>query len=133
MINKPFDYHSINKLLLGKYKAEVIDKLRFRDLLYGVNRTDIGEEVSELTEGLIETDNSIFYLINDVEVLNANCVCVPPEAYPNGKVFTGIQVMLPYILFVIELSNDKGKVINYGKWGSFGDNLFKEMAAVGLI
>ena len=34
---------------------------------------------------------------------------------------------MPYIVFVAELSDDKQQMINYAKWGSFGDNLFEEL------
>ena len=121
-------FNQVNELFMNKYKATIITKQQFKDLLYGENRTDIGDDISELTEGIIKTDNTVFYLINDIEILNKNCQCIDPNMFPSGKVLPSpLSMFYPYILFVVEKSKDNKDIINYAKWGSFADNIFSEL------
>lgn len=124
-------FNEVNNLMLDKYKATIITKQKFKDLLYGDNRTDLSDDIFELTEGIISTDNSVFYLINNVEVLNSNCKCVNPDMFPSGKVMPApLSMFYPYILFVVEKSKDGIEVIEYAKWGSFSDNIFEELGKI---
>ncbi|MBO7527816.1 MAG: hypothetical protein J6T74_08025 [Clostridia bacterium] len=123
------NFKTLNKLMISKYKATTISKQQFKDMLYGLNRTDLSDNISELTEGIIKTENTVFYMINDVKVLNDNCKCLNPKMFPNGKVLAApLSMFYPYILFVVEKSEDGKNVINYAKWGSFADNIFDELA-----
>ena len=54
----------LNNLLLNKYQAEVISKQQFKDAIYGPNRTDLDNDTYTLTEGIIDSENVVFYLIN---------------------------------------------------------------------
>ena len=122
------DFKKVNELLLTKYKAIIITKQQFKDMLYGQNRTDISDNISELTEGIIKTENSVFYLINDVQVLNDNCKCLDPNMFTNKKVMPApLSMFYPYILFIIEKSQDGKYVLDYAKWGSFADNIFDSL------
>lgn len=126
-------FEQVNELMMTKYKAIVITKQKFKDLLYGSNRIDLSDDISELTEGIIKTENSLFYLINDVEVLNNNCQCINPSMFPSGKVMPApLSMFYPYILFVVEKSKDGKYVVDYAKWGSFADNIFSELENLSL-
>ena len=122
------DFKKVNDLLTTKYKATIITKQQFKDAVYGFNREDIDDDISTLSEGIITNENAIFYLINDIEVLNKNCQCINPQMYPLGKTMPApLSGFMPYILFIAELSEDKSEMINYAKWGSFADNIFDEL------
>ena len=96
--------------------------------MYGKNRVDLSDNIAELTEGLIKTDNAVFYLIDDVEVINNNCCCLNPKMFLSGKVLPApLSMFYPYILVVVEKSKDGKSVIDYAKWGSFSDNIFSEL------
>ena len=117
----------LNNLLLKKYQAEIISKQQFKDAIYGPNRTDLDNDTYTLTEGIIDSENVVFYLINKVEVINKYCKCINlsyPKTITNT---TPLTEFMPYIVFVAELSDDKQQMVNYAKWGSFGDNLFEEL------
>lgn len=117
----------LNNLLLDKYQAEVISKQQFKDAIYGPNRTDLDNNTYTLTEGIIDSENVVFYLINKVSIINKYCKCID-SSYPNDITdTTPLTEFMPYIVFVAELSDDKQQIINYAKWGSFGDNLFEEL------
>ena len=117
----------LNNLLLNKYQAEVISKQQFKDAIYGPNRTDLDNDTYTLTEGIIDSENVVFYLINKVSIINKYCKCID-SSFPNNITdTTPLTEFMPYIVFVAELSEDKSKMINYAKWGSFGDNLFEEL------
>lgn len=121
-------FEQVNELIMKKYKASVVTKNKFKDLLYGENRVDLSDNIDELTEGLIKTDNAVFYLIDDVEVINNNCRCLNPKMFPSGKVLPApLSMFYPYILVVVEKSKDGKSVIDYAKWGSFSDNIFSEL------
>jgi hypothetical protein len=118
----------LNNLLLNKYKAEVISKQQFKNAIYGFNREDISDDISILSEGIITNENAVYYLIKDTTVLNNNCKCVNPQMYPSGQTIPApLSGFMPYIVFVAELSEDKQYMVNYARWGSFGDNLFEEL------
>lgn len=128
-----FEFLPLDKLLKEKYKASVIDKWTFRDILYGKGRNDY-VSVSEMTEDIIQTENAVFYLINDVDVINKNCICLYSYMYPNEEHLpTTSSGFCPFILFVVGLSEDGTHVEDYARWGSFGDNIFDEMGKLGLI
>ena len=117
----------LNNLLLNKYEAEVISKQQFKDAIYGPNRTELDNDTYTLTEGIIDSENVIFYLINKVSIINKYCKCVD-SSYPNDITdTTPLTEFMPYIVFVAELSEDKQYMVNYARWGSFGDNLFEEL------
>ena len=121
------DVKKVKQLLTKKYKAEEISKAKFKELLYG-KASNVGDKISDLTEGIIKSENALFYLINDVEVLNENCKCVDKNMYPSGKVLPlPLSMFYPYILFVACLSDDGKKMVNYAKWGSFSDNIFESL------
>ncbi len=121
-------FEQVNNLMVTKYKATIITKQKFKELLYGSNRIDLSDDINELTEGIIKTDNSVFYLINDVNVINENCQCINPNMFPSGKVMPApLSMFYPYILFVVEKSKDGKDVVDYAKWGSFSDNIFSEL------
>jgi hypothetical protein len=116
MTGKPFSFIAINQLLLEKYKAKIISKLQFRDSLIGPDRDDFGEDISELTEGIIHSDNVVFYLIDDVEVINENCKRLYGYMHPSGKVLAYPTVAFySYILFVVEISEDGRSVVEYAR------------------
>lgn len=117
----------VEELLAKKYKAEKISKAKFKELLYGPT-SNVGDNISDLTEGIIKSENALFYLINDVEILNENCKCIDKSMYPSGKVLPlPLSMFYPYILFVVGLSDDGKNVVNYAKWGSFSDNIFESL------
>ena len=117
----------LNNLLLGKYQAEIISKQQFKDAIYGSNRSDLDDDTYSLTEGIIDSENVVFYLINKVEVINKYCQCINSSYPKNITETTPLTEFMPYIVFVAELSDDKQEMVNYAKWGSFGDNLFEEL------
>ena len=122
------NFKKVNDFLTAKYKAKIITKQQFKNAVYGFNREDLDDNISSLSEGVITSENAVFYLINDVTVLNANCKCVAPQIYPSGQTIPApLSGFMPYIVFVAELSDDKKQIINYAKWGSFGDSLFEEL------
>ena len=122
------DFKKVNNLLTTKYKAKIITKQQFKNAVYGFNREDIDDDISALSEGIITSENAVFYLINDTTVLNENCKCVDPQMYPSGQTIPApLSGFMPYILFIAELSEDKSEIINYAKWGSFADNIFDEL------
>lgn len=124
-------FKKVNDLLIIKYKAKIITKQQFKDAVYGFNRIDIDDDISILSEGIIPSENSMFYLINDVSVLNENCKCINPQMCPSGQTIPSpLSGFMPYILIVAELSEDKTEVIRYAKWGSFADNIFDELYAL---
>ena len=128
-MKKNFNFDDVKKLMLNNYKAEVIDKTKFKELLYGFNRRDIGDDIGELTEGIIKSENAVYYLINDIDVINKNCKCIDPNMYSTGKVLPlPLSMFYPYILFVVELSEDGKDVLNYAKWGSFSDNFLENIS-----
>ena len=117
----------LNNLLLKKYQAEIISKQQFKDAIYGPNRIDLDNDTYTLTEGIIDSENVVFYLINKVKIINKYCNCID-STYPIDKTLPfPSSGFMPYIVFVAELSDDKQQMINYAKWGSFGDNLFEEL------
>lgn len=121
----------LNNLLLGKYNAEVISKQQFKNAIYGLNRDDISDDISTLTEGIIDSENVIFYLINEISVINDNCKCISSQIFSSGKTIPmPLSGFMPYIVFVAELSDDKQQVTNYAKWGSFADNIFDELQTI---
>ena len=71
MRNLPFN--KVNELMLKKYKANVINKQQFKNAIYGTNRKDLDDNISNLTEGIINSENAVFYLVNDVDTINKNC------------------------------------------------------------
>ncbi len=117
----------INNLLLNKYQAEIISKQQFKDAIYGSNRTDLDDDTYSLTEGIINSENVIFYLINKVKIINQYCKCINPLFPKDTTDTTPLTEFMPYIVFVAELSDDKQQMVNYAKWGSFGDNLLEEI------
>ena len=122
------EFEKFNQLMVNKYKAKVIDKQQFKEAIYGLNRTDLEDDVYILTEGIIDSENVIFYLINDVEVLNANCKCVDPHMYPAGITdTTPLLEFMPYIVIVAEKSGNGKHITNFAKWGSFADNIFEQV------
>lgn len=126
MRNLPFN--KVNELMLKKYKANVINKQQFKNAIYGTNRKDLDDNISNLTEGIINSENAVFYLVNDVDTINKNCKWVYPQMYLSGQTIPmPLSGFMPYILFVAELSDDKKYMINYAKWGSFADNIFDEL------
>lgn len=130
MLSKQISIKKLNNLLLGKYHAEVISKQQFKNAIYGLNRDDISDDISTLTEGVIDSENVIFYLINKVEIINKYCKCIN-YSYPRDFTdTTPLTEFMPYIVFVAELSDDKQQVINYAKWGSFADNIFDELQII---
>lgn len=121
------DFTKLNNLLLNKYQAEVISKQQFKDAIYGPNRPDLDDDTYTLTEGIIDSENVVFYLINKVKIINKYCNCID-STYPIDKTLPfPSSGFMPYIVFVAELSDDKQQMVNYAKWGSFGDNLFEEL------
>jgi hypothetical protein len=125
------NFEKVNELMITKYKAKIISKQQFKDSLYGMNRNDLSDDIFELSEGLIKTENCVFYLINDVDVLNKNCSCVNPDMFPSGKVMpTPLSMFYPYILFVAEKSLDGNYIISYAKWGTFADNIFSNLQSL---
>ena len=121
------EFSALDKLMKEKYKATLTDKFRFRDILYGEGRQDLSS-VFDMTEGIIQSENAVFYLINDVSVINENCKCIAPDIYSTGKVTpVALSGFLPFILFVAELNTDGNKVVSYARWGSFADNIFEEI------
>lgn len=125
---RKINFEKANNLLITKYKATIITIQQFKEAVYGFNRDDLSDDVSTLSEGMINNENAVFYLINDVTVLNDNCTCVDPQMYPSGKTLPlPLSGFMPYILFIAELSEDKSTIINYAKWGSFSDNIFDEL------
>ena len=60
MLSKQISTKKLNNLLLGKYHAEVISKQQFKNAIYGLNRDDISDDISTLTEGIIDSENVIF-------------------------------------------------------------------------
>ena len=122
----------LNNLLLNKYQANIISKQQFKDAIYGSNRTDLDDDTFSLTEGIIDSENVLFYLINKVDIINKYCKCIN-DAYPKDITdTTPLSEFMPYIVFVAELSDDKQYMVNYAKWGSFGDTLFDELDALDL-
>ena len=118
----------INDLLLKKYKATIITKQQFKESIYGLNRTDLDDDIISLSEGLIKSENCIFYLINNVEIINKYCKCLDKHSYPCKKTIPlPSSCFMPYIVIVAELSDDKEYVVDYAKWGSFKDTLFEEL------
>ena len=127
-MNFNYNFDQLNKIMLEKYKAKTISKKEFKEILYGKNRIDISDDITELTEGIIKSENTVIYLINDVDVLNKNCHCIDKNMFPSGKVLPlNLSGFLPCILFVAELSKEKESVINYAKWGSFADNVIETL------
>ena len=124
---KKIIFKNLESLLNNKYKAVEIDKKKFVELLMG----DMAEEdtnIDELTEGCIsETNESAvkYYLINDVDVLNSNCKCIP-SGFTNIDQYFGYTVF-PYILVALGLSTDLKLVNEYYVMSSFEHNIFNEM------
>lgn len=107
-------------------KQKKIDKKKFKELIYGFNRNDLSDDIEDLTEGLIESENTLFYLISDVDVINKNCRCINPAMYPQGKVLPlPLSMFYPYIIVACELTTSGTSIQKYAKWGSFDDNLDK--------
>ncbi len=127
-----FEFQPFDKLLKEKYKAKVIDKQIFRDILYEGHSEALS--VSEMTEGIVQTEKAVFYLISNLEVINKNFSCLYPDMYPDGKVppLTSYG-FCSFVLFVAGLSEDGNYVESYARWGSFADNIFDEMLKLGLI
>lgn len=121
------NFKKVNDLLLNKYQASIISKQQFKDAIYGPNRTDLDDDICCLTEGIIDSENAIFYLINKVKILNKYCKCVNPAYTGEITEITPLTEFFPYIVFVAELSEDKTEMVNYAKWGSFADNIFDEL------
>lgn len=131
MLSKQISTKKLNNLLLGKYHAEIISKQQFKNAIYGLNRDDISDDISTLTEGIIDSENVIFYLINKIEIINKFCKCLSSQMCPSGKTLpVPLSGFMPYIVFVAELSDDKQQVINYAKWGFFADNIFDELQTI---
>ena len=110
-MNMNLNFDQVNELMIKKYKATIITKQKFKDLLYGINRTDLSDNIVELTEGIIKTDNSVFYLINDVEVLNNNCLLLRcDESLSNIQV---IDIVLIYLIFnfIIDTIDKRGELL----------------------
>ena len=57
MLSKQISTKKLNNLLLGKYHAEIISKQQFKNAIYGLNRDDISDDISTLTEGIIDSEN----------------------------------------------------------------------------
>ncbi len=121
------DFRKLNNLLLNVYKAKIIDKKQFKAAIYGPGRDDVSDDIYELTERIICGEDVVFYLINDAEVLNKTCKCVNGLDYPSGETIPfPLSGFMPYIVLVVELSDDNQNVVNYAKWGSFSDNIFEQ-------
>ena len=117
----------LNNLMLNKYKAEIIKKQQFKSAIYGPNRIDLDDDIYTLTENIIDSENVVIYLINKVEILNKYCSCID-SSYPKEITdTTPLTEFMPYVVFVAQLSNDNEYMINYAKWGSFGDTIFEEL------
>lgn len=127
-----FEFQPFDKLLKEKYKAKVIDKQIFRDILYEGHSEALS--VSEMTEGIVQTEKAVFYLISNLEVINKNFSCLYPDMYPDGKVPPlTLGEFCSFVLFAAGLSEDGIYVESYGRWGTFADNIFNEMWKLGLI
>ena len=125
-------FEELNNLMISKYEATIIDMQHFKAAIYGPNRIDLDDDICLLTEGIIDSENVVFYLINKVEIINKYCKCIDPT-YPAENVYPlPLSGFMPYIVLVVELNTDKNKVVNYAKWGSFGDNLLEEIAQLDL-
>lgn len=122
-------FEKFDNLMKNKYKAKEISKKSFKDSIYGPARDDIDDNIETLSEGLICSENAIFYLINDIEVINKNCKCIDPSMFfSNGEVLPlPLSEYMPYIVLVAELSKDNKYMTNYAKWGSFSDNIIEEL------
>ncbi|MFQ6723948.1 MAG: hypothetical protein ACLRFE_01255 [Clostridia bacterium] len=113
-------------VLLSKYKAKEIDRKKFALLLTG-QESDSNLSNSELMENCIDDEikNIKYFLINDTEVLNKNCKCLPSS-------FGNIEQHMPYttypyILVALGISQDNSLIEDYYIMSSFEHNIFEEM------
>lgn len=125
---KKIEFEKVKDLMIKKYKAAVIGKQQFKDAVFGRNRSDIADDILNLTEGVISSENTVFYIINKVDVINRNCKCLDSGMYASGQtVPLPLSGFMPYIVFAVELSDDRKYMVNYAKWGSFADNISEEL------
>ena len=113
-------------VLLTKYNAKEIDRKKFALLLTG-QESNFNLSNSELMENCIDDEikNIKYYLINDTEVLNKNCKCIPSS-------FGNIEQHMPYttypyILVALGISHDNSLIEDYYIMSSFEHNIFEEM------
>lgn len=121
-----FDLNKFINILSTKYKAKEIDRKKFALLLTG-QESDSNLSNSELMENCIDDEikNIKYYLINDTEVLNKNCKCIPSN-------FGNIEQHMPYttypyILVALGISQDNSLIEDYYIMSSFEHNIFEEM------
>ena len=113
-------------VLSTKYNAKEIDRKKFALLLTG-QESNFNLSNSELMENCIDDEikNIKYYLINDTEVLNKNCKCIPSS-------FGNIEQHMPYttypyILVALGISHDNSLIEDYYIMSSFEHNIFEEM------
>ena len=121
-----FDLNKFINILSTKYNAKEIDRKKFALLLTG-QESDSNLSNSELMENCVDDEikNIKHYLINDTEVLNKNCKCIPSS-------FGNIEQHMPYttypyILVALGISQDNSLIEDYYIMSSFEHNIFEEM------
>ncbi len=120
------DANKFISVLLTKYKAKEIDRKKFALLLTG-QESDSDLLNSELMENCIDDDikNIKYYLINDTDVLNKNCKCIPSSLGSIDQYMS--YTVYPYILVALGISQDNSLIEDYYIMSSFQHNLFEEM------
>ena len=121
-----FDLNKFIGVLLTKYNAKEIDREKFALLLTG-RESDFNLSNSELMENCIDDEikNIKYYLINDTEVLNKNCKCIPSSF---GNIERHMPyTTYPYILVALGISQDNSLIEDYYIMSSFEHNIFEEM------
>ena len=116
----------IINLLLTKYKAKEIDRIKFATLLTG-DEAAAEWTNTELFEYDIDDEitNVKYFLINNAEVINENCKCISPK---NEEVdyYSSVSVN-PYILVGLGIRSDDILTDDYYIMSSFRHNIFDEM------
>lgn len=121
-----FNANKFINILLTKYKAKEINRKKFALLLTG-RELDCNLSNSELMENCIDDEikNIKYYLINDIDVLNKNCKCVPSSFSSIDKYMP--YTTYPYILVALGISEDNILVEDYYIMSSFEHDIFKEI------
>jgi hypothetical protein len=113
----------LENLLLTVYKASEISIADFARLLGKKECKDI----AILTEGLVKHEPVRCYLINDADIINAHCKCIPREFGGAEDYF--VYQAYPYIVFVLSVKNDA--LGDYFCLSAFDHDIFDQMRSLG--